>query len=100
MKNRKINTHKEETAIDDIAPLRHVKFAEPLEDVEKLFSQSRRAFMLGAGCGKYAGLPLMDELTKNVLSSLPSGDKAHAVLEGIKEYFKGDHDCTIEDIMS
>lgn len=85
----------------DLFPIHHGAFKEALEDMEKLLSQSKRTILLGAGCSKCAGLPLMDELTNSVLTALSSGEeKAYAVLNGLKKHFKDAPVCTIEDLMS
>ncbi len=85
---------------DDLATLRKEPFAEQVVQLTKLLSQSKRAFVIGAGCSKCAGLPLMDELTKKVLDGLPEEGKAHAVLSGLAKHFDGAKGCTIEDYMS
>jgi len=84
----------------DISILKESQFQEPIEEFVKLLSQSRRAFLIGAGCSKCAGLPLMEELTKEVLDEIPKDDKAHEVLEGLIQQFDGSKGCTIEDYMS
>ncbi len=48
---------------DPLEPFRKPEFTEPVAELEKLLSQSRRVFLMGAGCSKCAGLPLMPELT-------------------------------------
>ncbi|WP_437201977.1 SIR2 family protein [Planctomicrobium sp. SH664] len=69
-----------------------------LRDLEDQLTQCRVAFLMGAGCSKCAGLPLMNELTSRVQKSLPvpSLDVLNAVLEG----FEGSPRSTIEDFMS
>ena len=88
------------TPPDELQPFRHSAFTEPVTELEKLLSQSKRAFLLGAGCSKGAGLPLMDELTQKVLATLPESTTAHAVLSGLVDHFNGARGCTIEDYMS
>jgi len=97
----KVQTETTPTVIhdDDLVLLRHEDFAESLDDLEKLLSQSKRVFLLGAGCSKCAGLPLMNELTEDVLSQLSEGAE-HAILNGLKEHFKNSSSFTIEDLMS
>lgn len=91
----------ESTAVlNDLNSLRQETFAEPLAQLTTLLSQSRRAFLIGAGCSKCAGLPLMDELTSAVLRILPETGKARAVLTGVQSHFSGAKGCTIEDYMS
>lgn len=85
---------------DGFAVLRKEPFAEQVGQLTKLLSQSKRAFLIGAGCSKCAGLPLMDELTQKVLDGLPNSGTAHAVLAGVQKHFDGSKGCTIEDYMS
>lgn len=85
---------------DGLAALRKEPFAEQVVQLAKLLSQSKRAFVIGAGCSKCAGLPLMEELTQKVLEALPHDGTAHAVLAGLQKHFDGSEDCTIEDYMS
>lgn len=87
-------------SIDELAALRKEPFAAQVVQLTKLLSQSKRAFVIGAGCSKCAGLPLMEELTQKVLNSLDRDGKAHAILEGLKRNFDGSGGCTIEDYMS
>lgn len=69
-----------------------------LHELENLLTQCRVALIMGAGCSKCAGLPLMDELTSIVQKNLskPSISVLSAVLQG----FRGSPRCTIEDVMS
>jgi len=85
---------------DGLAALRKEPFAERVAQVTTLLSQSKRAFLIGAGCSKCAGLPLMEELTTQVLVGLPTDGKAHAILAGLEKHFDGATGCTIEDYMS
>lgn len=85
---------------DELAALREEPFAEHVVELTKLLSQSKRAFIIGAGCSKCAGLPLMEELTQQVLDALNKEGEAHAVLAGLQKHFEGSADCTIEDYMS
>jgi len=86
--------------VDELTALRKEPFAEQVVQLTKLLSQSKRAFVIGAGCSKCAGLPLMEELTERVLDSLPNDGTAHAVLAGLQKHFDGSVGCTIEDYMS
>lgn len=86
--------------VDDLAVLRASPFAEQVVELTNLLSQSKRAFVIGAGCSKCAGLPLMEELTTKVLEGLPKDGKAHSILTGLKKHFDGANGCTIEDYMS
>lgn len=90
---------KEESG-SELMVFRSGKFAEPLQDIIELLSQSRIAFLFGAGCSKCAGLPLMDELTNYVRSQFPEKDKSHAIFAALEQNFDSSTDCSIEDLMS
>lgn len=85
---------------DELKPLRDSKYAQPIEELTNLLSQSKQAFLLGAGSGKCAGLPLMEELTQKVLDAIPERESTHAILRGLVEQFAESKGCTIEDYMS
>jgi len=84
----------------EIEPFRSPEFAKLTEEIINLLSQSKRVFLLGAGCGKCAGLPLMNELTQKVLDNIPSNQKTHVILQELVEQYKNGKGCTIEDYMS
>ncbi len=85
---------------DDFAPLRIAPFADAVKKFEDLLTQGKRAFLIGAGTSKCAGLPLLDELTKAVLNSsqLTAADKA--VLTALVGNFAGAKNPNIEDYLS
>ena len=90
----------EVTSADELEPLRDVKFENPIAELEKLLAHSRRAFLVGAGCSKCAGLPLMESLTDEVLRTLPEGEMPHKILGALQKDFDGASGCNIEDYMS
>jgi hypothetical protein len=65
-----------------------------------LLSQSRLAFVLGAGCSKNAGLPLMLQLTNEVLGHPLIGAETKKLLDEVSGLFSGARSATIEDYMS
>jgi len=71
-----------------------------VQDMRDLLSQSRIAFLLGAGCSKIAGLPLMPELTEIVLSHKGLRSETKVLLDKVRESFSGSSFSTIEDYMS
>lgn len=83
---------------DPFEMLRHDDFREPIQELENLLSQSRRTFLLGAGCSVCAGLPMMDRLTKDVGERLEGSAKE--ILDSVQIAFKGNGRTTIEDFMS
>jgi DNA-binding CsgD family transcriptional regulator len=88
------------TIVDDLSPLRNKPFVAAIDKLEELTAQSGRAFLIGAGCSKCAGLPLMEELTEKVLGSATLDVTAKEILEGIKLLFEGTSDANIEDYLS
>jgi hypothetical protein len=88
------------TTPDDLSGLREKPFAEAVAKFEELLNQSGRAFMIGAGCSKCAGLPLTAELTEKVLSSTELDDVSKAILTAVKDLFAGSADAHIEDYLS
>lgn len=71
-----------------------------VQDMRDLLSQDRLAFLLGAGCSKMAGLPLMPELTDEVLEHGKMSVETKMILDKVRELFSGAEYATIEDYMS
>lgn len=77
------------------------------EKITELLSQPRLSFLIGAGCSRCSGLPLMDELT-NIVCEVLHPDKAadedekiaFTMLKGIKDRFSGLNNVSIEDFLS
>lgn len=88
------------TAPDDLSALDEKPFAEALVKFEELLSRSGRAFLIGAGCSKCAGLPLTAELTQEALSSGALDGTTKALLAAIRDLFLGAADANIEDYLS
>lgn len=87
-------------APDDLSPLREKSFAEAISKLEELMAQSGRAFLIGAGCSKCAGLPLTAELTEKVIGSDKLDGTTKTILEALKGRFAGAIDANIEDFLS
>ena len=87
-------------AVDDFSVLRVSPFTEALTKFEELTTQSRRAFLIGAGASKCAGLPLMDELTRLAWSSSKLSTTARTILTGLQAAFSGATNANIEDFLS
>lgn len=85
---------------DDLALFSSPELKDTVQDMRDLLSQSRLAFLLGAGCSRKAGLPLMPELTEKVLEHDKIGEKTKELLDTIRELFSGAEGATIEDYMS
>lgn len=88
------------TAPDDLSALDERPFAEAMVRLEELLAQSSRAFLIGAGCSKCAGLPLTVELTQEVLGSNTLDDTTRTVLDALRDRFAGAADANIEDYLS
>ncbi len=88
------------TTLDDLSALGEEPFADAVSKLEELLVQSGRAFLLGAGCSKCAGLPLTKELTEAALSSDKLDVTTKAILTAIRVLFDGALDANIEDYLS
>ncbi len=86
--------------VDDFSVLKNPIFATALNDLDELLAQSGKAFLLGAGCGKCAGLPLTAELTTKSLSSPLLDATTKNILTVIQKQFAGSPAANIEDYLS
>lgn len=85
---------------DDLSPLKAKPFNAAVDKLEELMTQSGRAFLLGAGCSKCAGLPLTAELTSKALASTELDASTKAILTAIEANFAGASYPNIEDYLS
>jgi len=85
---------------DDLSPLRKPAFQKAISDLEELMTQSGRAFLLGAGCSKCAGLPLTAELTDKCLTSACLDSTTKDILQAVRQEFDGATSANIEDLLS
>jgi len=85
---------------DDLTLLKEPAFATALNDLDDLLTQSGKAFLLGAGCSKCAGLPLTVELTDKTLASARLDATTKSILLSIVALFKGSTTANIEDYLS
>jgi hypothetical protein len=85
---------------DDLSPLKTTPFSSAVNKLEELMTQSGRAFLLGAGCSKCAGLPLTAELTGKVVVSNELDASTKEILTAIEGQFAGSKDPNIEDFLS
>lgn len=88
------------TTRDDLSTLREKPFSEAVEKFEELLVQSGRAFLIGAGCSKCAGLPLTAELTAEVLGGSELDGTSKAILAAVSSQFAGAANAHIEDYLS
>lgn len=85
---------------DDFTPLKEPVFATALNELDDLLTQSGKAFLLGAGCSKCAGLPLTVELTAKTLASARLDVTTKTILTAIEGLFAGAKAANIEDYLS
>ena len=88
------------TSADVLEPLREPALTEAADKFSDLLLQTRRAFLIGAGCSKSAGLPLTAELTSQVLQSTTLSATSRELLKAISKDFQGSHASHIEDYLS
>lgn len=87
-------------SIDDLSALRDEPFVEAIAKIEQLMSHPNRVFLLGAGCSKCAGLPLMTELTESVANDKDLKDNTKTILSFLRTEYEGGHGSTVEDYLS
>lgn len=85
---------------DDLSPLKAKPFKDAVDKLEELMTQSGRAFLLGAGCSKCAGLPLTAQLTSEALTSTALDATSKEILTAIEANFTGANFPNIEDYLS
>ncbi len=85
---------------DDLSVLKVPVFQDAVNELERLLSQSSRAFLVGAGCSRGAGLPVMAELTDRVVSSSSLRGETANILRSVRSDFAGANLPTIEDYLS
>jgi hypothetical protein len=85
---------------DDLSALRQPALEKALSELDELLTQSGRAFLIGAGCSKCAGVPLTAELTKKSLESSSLDATAKEILASVQAMFAGSSDANIEDFLS
>lgn len=85
---------------DDLSVFSSSELKDVVQGMRDLLSQSQLAFLLGAGCSKIAGLPLMSELTRTVLDHNKIGKNTKGLLDKVRELYSDAASATIEDYMS
>lgn len=88
------------TAPEDLSVLKTKPFSDAVEKFEELLVQGGRAFLIGAGCSKCAGLPLTAELTQVAIESNALDATSKAILSAVKKLFDGSSNSHIEDYLS
>ena len=84
----------------DLSIFREKRFSEAIQKLDDLLAQGRRAFLIGAGCSKCAGLPLTSELTPKVLDHPSLNPTTRDILILIKDLFSDDSTANLEDYLS
>jgi len=85
---------------DDLSVLKEPVYETALNDLDDLLTQSGKAFLIGAGCSKCAGLPLTAELTSKSLASSALDATTKTILAAIQAQFAGATASNIEDYLS
>jgi hypothetical protein len=88
------------TEHDDLSVLRQKQFADAVVKFEELLAQSGRAFLIGAGCSKCAGLPLTADLSEKALTSRALDEATKEILAALRDLFNGAGGANIEDYLS
>lgn len=88
------------TAPDDLSVLREKSLSAAVDKFEELLQQNGRAFLMGAGCSKCAGLPLTAELTKEAMESEKFDATGKTILAAVRSLFDGAANSNIEDYLS
>jgi hypothetical protein len=88
------------SASDNLEAIWAAPFGDALDALGALMAQHGRVFLIGAGCSKCAGLPLMEELTAKVLDSGELDAGTTDILKGIQDSFTGASGPNIEDYLS
>jgi hypothetical protein len=88
------------SASDNLEAIWAAPFGDSLDALDALMAQHGRVFLIGAGCSKCAGLPLMEELTAKVLDSGVLDADTTDILKGIQDSFTGASGPNIEDYLS
>ena len=74
------------------------RFVAAIKRFEELQAQSGRAFLIGAGCSKCAGLPLTSELTEKALKAEKNDDTSKTILTAIRNLFDGAASANIQEL--
>jgi hypothetical protein len=76
--------HWDENMSEDLTLFSSPELKDVVQDMRELLSQSRLVFLLGAGCNKNEGLPLMPEFTKEVLMPDKIGEETKVLLNTVR----------------
>ncbi len=85
---------------DNLDAIFEPPFRDALGDLHDLMTQIGRVFLIGAGCSKCAGLPLMGELTTKLLDNGALDADTTDIIKRIQDSFTGSSKQNIEDYLS
>ena len=90
------------TNIDELSTITDHPYSDAVSRFRELIeTHTALAFLIGAGCSKYAGLPLTTELTNEVLASTELNCTSKIVLSTLRDCaFAGANNAHIEDYLS
>ena len=87
--------------VDELSVAREEPFLEDITGFVRITNSSNAlVFLIGAGCSRCAGLPLMNELTDQALSADKLDPSSKKILTAVKAKFEGGNDANIEDYLS
>ncbi len=86
---------------DNFEAIKTAPFCDAIEKLDEFMIQDRKVFLIGAGCSKCAGLPLIGELTNKVLKNGALAPKTQNIFEEIQTSLTDkSHLFNIEDYLS
>ena len=89
------------TNTDELSVVSAETFSKAVSQFHELINScDAKAFLIGAGCSKCAGLPLTKELTEKVIADAELDCLSKQVLITIRAIFSGAPDAHIEDYLS
>ena len=88
------------TGSDQPNPLAEKPFVDAIEEFKDFASRTGRAFLIGAGCSKCAGLPTTAELSAGVIASELLDHTSKSIMNAIQSSYGRDSDANIEDFLS
>ena len=86
--------------LDDLSILDQKPFSRALWKLDNFIAQGRYAFLIGAGCSKCAGLPLVEDLMDKVVEGEILDGTSKEIIENIKCQFDEANASNIEDYLS
>ena len=86
---------------DNFEAIKTAPFCNVIENLDEFMIQDKKVFLIGAGCSKCAGLPLIEELTNKVLKNDALDHETKNIFEEIQTSFTEESNLfNIEDYLS